>query len=239
MPATGNSENRIRILDNIPVNLDVAMVQQALRSASANERVAAVVQELIEIVVPVVRPKVLYKDSQVTRADGKRLEVDGVEFIHHVPTLNFSRGERVFPYVATCGLEVEAIKFGDGDLMKEYCLNVIKNVILMRSAGKYFEGYLKQTYHLEEVSRLGPGEAMGTTAQQPKLFSILGDVEAAIGVRLSPHNMMVPEKSGSGIYFETAVKMESCQLCPNECRGRRAPYDPELFKTFRKKPQAG
>jgi hypothetical protein len=37
------------------------------------------------------------------------------------------------------------------------------------------------------------------------------------------------------MYFETAVKIESCQLCPNQCHARRAPYDPELFKTFRKK----
>ena len=104
----------------------------------------------------------------------------------------------------------------------------------MRAAVKFFEDYLKQTYVLQELSRIGPGEAMGSTSQQQKLFCLLGDVEGAIGVKLSAHNMMVPEKSSSGIFFETAVRIESCQLCPNECRGRRAPYDPELFKTFRK-----
>jgi hypothetical protein len=160
--------------------------------------------------------------------------VDGVEFTHHVPSLNFSLGERVFPYVATCGLEIEAMKF-PADLMKDYCLNILKNVILMRSASKYFEDHLKHDYALQELSRIGPGEAMGSTAQQKQLFSLLGDVEGAVGVRLSDHNMMFPEKSSSGIFFETAVRIESCQLCPNQCNARRAPYDPELFKTFRKK----
>jgi hypothetical protein len=224
----------IKILDDMPVHLDVLSVMKTIKSSGANKRIETELHELIEIVLPVARPRVMYKVAQVTMVDGKRLGINGFEFTHHVPSLNFSLGERVFPYVATCGLEIEAIKFPD-DIMKDYCLNLLKNVILMQVAVKFFEDHLKQTCMLEEVSRIGPGEAMGSTAQQAQLFALLGDVEGAIGVKLSAHNMMVPEKSSSGIYFETAVKIESCQLCPNQCHARRAPYDPELFKTFRKK----
>jgi hypothetical protein len=227
------AQDRVSILDDIPVDVDVPMVMAAVKSNGANKRVEANVAELIELVKPIVRPKVIYRTAQVTMADGKRLEIEGTAFTHHVASLNFARGERVFPYVATCGVEIEKVKFPD--LLKDYCLNVLKNVILMRAAGKYFEEHLKTKYNLQEVSRMGPGEAMGSTAQQRGLFSLLGDVEGGIGVKLSPHNMMVPEKSTSGIYFETAVKIESCQLCPNPCPNRRGPYDPELFKTFRKK----
>ena len=234
MVAVNNSEDGVKILRDIPVNIDVPMVMQSIKSNGANKRIETELRELIETVTPVVRPKVLYKAAQVTLADGNRLEIEGLEFTHHVPSLSFSEGERVFPYVATCGLEIEAIR-SPGDLMKDYCLNILKNVILTRAAIKYFEDHLKQTYMLQELSRIGPGEAMGSTAQQKKLFSLLGDVEGAIGVKLSAHNMMVPEKSTSGIFFETAVRIESCQLCPNNCRARRAPHDPELFKTFRKK----
>ena len=237
MTGIENLNDNVRVLDNIPVKLDVAEVMARLHMRGDTRRIEAMVQELVEMVTQVARPKVMYKVSQVTNADGKKLEVDGVEFTHHIPALNFSRGERVFPYVATCGAEVETIKLPPGNAMKAYCLDAIKNMVLLRSAGDYLQNHLKQTYHLEEISRIAPGEAMGTTAQQPKLFSILGDVEGSIGVRLNAHNIMVPEKSGSGIYFETAVRIESCQLCPNNCRGRRAPHDPELFNKFRKKPQ--
>jgi hypothetical protein len=227
------TEDGVKILGNIPVHLDVPMVLQSIKSNRATKRSEIELGELIEIVLPVVRPKVMYKVAQVTLVDGKRLEVNGFDFTHHVPSLSFSHGERVFPYVATCGLEIEAIKYPD-DIMKDYCLNLLKNVILMQTAVKYFEDHLKQTFMLQEVSRIGPGEAMGSTSQQKTLFSLLGDVEGTIGVKLSAHNMMVPEKSSSGIYFETAVRIESCQLCPNQCHARRAPYNPELFKTFRK-----
>ena len=234
MTTTDDSRDGVTILDDIPVTIDVPMVLQSIKSNGANKRVEADIGALIEMVLPVVRPKVVYRVAQVTLADGKRLGINGVEFTHHVPSLSFSLGERVFPYVATCGVEIEAIRF-PGDLMKDYCLNLLKNVILMRAAGKYFEDHLKQTFGLQELSRMGPGEAMGTTSQQNRLFSLLGDVEGTIGVKLSAHNMMVPEKSTSGIFFETAVRIESCQLCPNQCHARRAPYDPELFRTFRKK----
>jgi hypothetical protein len=233
MTNTNYPQDGIIVLDNIPVSLDISMALDFIKSASAKKRTDAILKELIEAVTPVVRPKVIYKIAKVTAADGRRLAIDGVEFSHHVPALNFQPGERVFPYVSTCGVEVESMRF-PGDMMKDYCLNILKTVVLVQS-GIYFEKYLKQTYHIEEVSRLGPGEAMGDTSQHRKIFSLLGDVEGSIGVKLSPHNLMMPEKSSSGVYFETAVKIESCQLCPNDCKARRAAYEPNLFQTFRKK----
>jgi hypothetical protein len=227
------AKDGIKVLNDIPVHLDVSIVMQGIKFNVANKRIETELRELIEIVLPVVHPKVLYKVAEVTEVDGKRLGVNGFDFTHHVPSLNFSHGERVFPYVATCGLEIETIKF-PADLMKGYCLNLLKNVILMQTTVKYFEEYLKQTYMLQEVSRIGPGEAMGDTSQQKNLFSLLGDVEGNIGVKLSGHNMMLPEKSSSGIYFETTVRIESCQLCPNQCNNRRGSYNPDLFRTFRK-----
>ena len=226
------SNDGVTILDDIPVKIDVSMVMETIKSNGAGKRLEAGIQEIIGLVGPVVRPKVAYRAARVTAVDGHHLEISGVRFSHHVSSLNFRVGETVFPYVATCGVEIEEIKFAD--LLKDYCLNMVKNVILMRAAVKHFEEHLRSTYKLPEVSRMGPGEAMGTTSQQPALFSIIGDVERAIGVKLSAHNMMVPEKSSSGIYFETAVRIESCQLCPNKCLSRRAKYEPELFETFRK-----
>ncbi|MBI4283003.1 MAG: hypothetical protein HY663_00875, partial [Chloroflexi bacterium] len=200
-----DNSNGTVVLDEIPVNISVGAVLERMKMHNGSARIEKMIQDLIDTVTLVARPKVLYKMSTIDRADGRTVEVDGVEFTHHVPTLGFGEGERVFPYVATCGVEVETIKTPPGDVMRGYCLNIIKNVVL-RSAGTYFQDHLKTTYHLEEISRIAPGEAMGTVAQQPKLFSILGDVQGAIGVRMSEHNMMLPEKSNSGIYFETAIK---------------------------------
>jgi hypothetical protein len=80
----------------------------------------------------------------------------------------------------------------------------------------------------------GSGDArLWPIGQQRPLFELLGDVEAAIGVRLTPSFLMVPNKSVSGILFPTEVRFESCQLCTREnCPRRRAPYSGELAEAL-------
>jgi len=224
---TGKSE----VLDNIPINLNLSSVMENLKLRNESNRIRDIIQELINIVVQVSYPKVLYRVSQANTVSRKIL-VDGVELTSYVPTLNFTEGEIVFPFVATCGLEVDGINIAPSDFMKRYCLNVIKDIIL-ETASIYLQDYLIVKYGLTQLTRIGPGEALGPISQQRILFSILGDVENTIGVSLTSHNMMVPEKSSSGIYFETSVKLENCQLCPNpKCEVRRASYQPDLLNRY-------
>ena len=62
--------------------------------------------------------------------------------------------------------------------------------------------------------------------EQAKLFSLLGDVKALIGVTLTESMLMLPTKSVSGVYFETERNFENCELCAREnCPGRRKPFD--------------
>lgn len=222
--------NNLTVLDDIPLKLDLPGVLERLRMRNNSQRIRDMISELIILVTSVARPKAVYKVSQAVTRSRKVLEIDGVEMTSYIPTLSFYPGETVFPYVATCGLEVEALKTPPGDFMKHYCLNVMKELVL-RAASDYLQGHLVSAYGLAQITRVGPGEALGPLAQQRELFSILGDVEGSIGVRLTDHNMMVPEKSRSGVFFETDIKLESCQLCPDaRCQGRRAPYQPELVK---------
>jgi len=66
--------------------------------------------------------------------------------------------------------------------------------------------------------------------QQTQLFTLLGDVEGAIGVQLTDSFLMVPMKSVSGMHFPTEISFHSCSLCPRkECPGRSAPYDEHLW----------
>jgi hypothetical protein len=69
--------------------------------------------------------------------------------------------------------------------------------------------------------------------EQPKLFSIFGDTERLVGVRLTNSMLMIPRKSISGIFFPSEEGFTSCQLCDRDtCPGRRAPYDEVLATKF-------
>jgi len=72
--------------------------------------------------------------------------------------------------------------------------------------------------------------------QQKTLFSLFGNVEEVIGVKLPSSFLMTPIKSTSGIMYHTETKFEGCELCPMEkCFNRRIPYDPSLFEKYKEK----
>lgn len=223
----------MEILDNIPVNLEPERILRYIRLRNRNEQVEEMVQELIEIVQPVAKPKAIYKVAYIDEKNGDTVTIDGVRFTSRVLRINLNEVERVFPYIATCGRELEEITVPSGDFMHSYCLDAIKTIVL-GSAVTYLSDYVKRRYALGEMSHMNPGSLESwPITQQKELFSLFGDVESLIGVRLTDSSVMHPLKSVSGVYFPTEIHFESCQLCPREkCIGRRAPYNAELAKKY-------
>ena len=224
----------MEVFDNIPVDLDIDTVLKFIGMRSRNQQIEGIVQELVDIARSVARPKAVYKVSYIDSKDGDTVTIDGVSFTGRVLRINLDRVERVFPHIATCGTELEEIIIPSGDVMKSFCFDAIKTMVV-RSASTYLSNHLIKYYALDKMSRMSPGSLESwPLAQQKELFSLFRDTEELIGVRLTKSCIMVPLKSVSGIHFPTEIKFESCQLCPREkCIGRRAPYDPELAKKYR------
>jgi len=228
----------MEVLNSIPFRLDTEEVLKRLRLRKENKEMERIVQELLDIVHPIAKPKAIYKVSYVDNKNGDSLYIDGVRFTSRVLRVNLDKVGRVFPYVATCGQELDEIAVPANDYMKYYCLDTIKEMAL-RSARSYLQDYLTRNYALGQMSRMYPGEGAAEDwpiTQQKELFSIFGNVEDLIGVQLTKNFLMLPLKSSSGIYFPTEIRFESCQLCPREvCSERKAPYDPDLVKKYREK----
>jgi len=228
----------MEVVDNIPVDLDQQAVLRQLRLRKRSMSIEKTVQELLELVCPIARPKAVYQVAYVDNKSDNSLRIGGVEFTSRVLRINLDKVERAFPYVATCGTELDQIAVPSNDLMRYYCLDAMK-VMILRTARSYLKDYLARTYALGQISAMSPGSLEDwPVTQQEQLFSIFGDVEKLIGVKLTDAFLMLPLKSLSGIYFPTEVTFESCQLCPRAvCSGRRAPYDPGLVEKYAKKVQ--
>lgn len=222
-------------LTDIPFDLNLQAVLKQLRLRRESKTVAAMIEELIEAVRPVAKPKAVYRVSYVDQKNADQVTIDGVTFSSRILTVNLSKIERVFPYVVTCGREIDAVTVPSSDLLKQYCLDTIKRLAL-NAAFNYLKDYLTRNYALGQLSKMSPGSGSvedWPIVQQRELFSLMGNVEDLIGVKLTENFLMLPLKSVSGIYFPAEIKFESCQLCPREvCIGRRAPYDPELVKKY-------
>ncbi len=226
----------MEVLHDIPVNLELEALLKKLRMRNKSEGIKKSVREVIEIACPVARPKAVYEVSYVENKNGDSLEIGGVRFTSRVLRVNLDKVERVFPYVVTCGREVDEIELPPHDFIKSYYLDQTREAILAL-AREYLEDYLKKKYALGKISRMSPGAGSlndWPLDQQKELFSIFGNVEELIGVRLTDKCLMLPVKSVSGVYFPTEVTFTSCQLCPRErCIGRKAAYAPEMVEKYR------
>jgi len=228
----------MEVLNNIPVKLDLEAVFKQMHVRNKRESMRKSIQELIEIARPIAKPKAIYEVSYVDNKNEDSLDIGGVRFTSRVLRVNLDKVERVFPYVATCGRELDKIDFPSHGLIKSYYLDQIKETVLAL-ARNYLEDYLRRKYALGRMSRMSPGAGSvedWPITQQKELFSIFGNGEDLIGVKLTNKCLMIPIKSVSGIFFPTEIKFESCQLCSREaCMGRRAPYNPDLVKKYREK----
>jgi hypothetical protein len=228
------SKNKVEMLDKIPIQLDAVTTMKRLRMHGESKRFESNIRELIEIVTPIMRPKALYKVSYIESRNGDSVVIDGVTFTGKLLKVNLEKVERVFPIVATCGREIDAVKIDGKDIVRSYCLEAIK-IAVVANASMYVQDLITRQYATGPLSSMNPGETdLWPITEQKPLFSLLGDVEGRIGVTLTEGCTMVPVKSRSGILFSPEKKFESCQVCPREkCIGRRAVYNPELAKKYR------
>jgi len=222
----------MEVLNDIAFQLDIDTLLARLHLDKESED-AKDIQYLVDHIAPLIKPKALYEVSYIQYKGCDTVNIGGVAFTSRVLRVNLDKIERVFPYIATCGRELEKIVAATDDFIRQFWLDTIKDIAL-EASGKHLINYLKRRYALGQMSSMSPGagsQDLWPIEQQKQLFSIFGNVEDLIGVRLTDSFLMVPNKSVSGIYFPTEIKFESCQLCPRkECPARRAPYEKNLLE---------
>ena len=220
----------VEVLDKITFDTDFDTVMRSLRLHRPNSQIERMVRELLDEARVVAKPKAVYKVSFVDNRGDDTVDIDGVRFGNGVLRKNLDCVHRVFPYIATCGTELDEFTIPAGDAMKAYCFDVIKT-FAMGSAITFMSEHIQQKYSLGQASHMNPGELDWSITQQKQLFSLFSDTERLIGVSLNGSNMMKPLKSRSGIYFPNETGYASCQLClEKRCPGRKAAYNPKLAR---------
>ena len=154
-------------------------------------------------------------------------------FVSKVLRANLDEVGRVFPFVVTCGPELDTIPIADDDIFGQFCRDTIKEMALY-AAISHLDSYVKETFALEKLVSMNPGSGdveVWPIEQQKELFAFFGDVQQSIGVVLTDSCLMLPNKSVSGLLYASEHDFQSCQLCHREkCPNRRAPFDPHLWE---------
>lgn len=220
-------------LSNIPFTIDKNKVISRLQIPENDRELYKKIDNTIISTQKVTSPKALYKICYVESKELNSVLIDNIEFKSKILRKNLARAERVFPFVASCGREIDNIMFNDDDLITPYILDVIKETALS-CAFDYLKNHIRKKYRISNLSSMSPGSLKDwPIEQQRELFSLLGNVEEQIGVKLTGSMLMNPVKSVSGIFFPSEIDFESCRLCPREnCPKRRKKYDPQLAKEY-------
>jgi hypothetical protein len=217
------------ILDNTPFQIDLDDLMRTLH-VKAHGKNARELERLAQAAQAIGKPKAMYKVAYIESKGEDTIATDSVVFTSRVLRVNLEQAHKMFPYVATCGTELEEWALSMQDLLQRFWAEAV-NEWALRSTMRFLEKHLVEQFGLGQISRMSPGSLEDwPLREQRALFALLGDPQAAIGVRLMDSLLMVPTKSVSGIWFPTLESFASCQLCPREnCRGRRAPYDKGLY----------
>jgi hypothetical protein len=222
-----------------PITLDAILFEpdvDALRArlhVQAGTDDAAELDRLLADAHAVARPRAMYGMAFIDAKGDDTVDIEGVRFTSRVLRVNLDAAHRVFPYMATCGAELDAWAHSLDDILHQFWAEAIKEAAL-RDATRALNDAMEARFRPGKTTTMNPGSlADWPLREQRPFFTLMGDPHAAIGVSLSDSCLMSPNKSVSGIRFPTEGSFESCQLCPREgCPGRRADFDPGLWERY-------
>ncbi|MBP7707439.1 MAG: hypothetical protein KA243_09360 [Candidatus Aminicenantes bacterium] len=212
------------VIERLPVAFDVAEVSARLRFDPARAGFPSL-DGLIELARTLIAPRAVYDVSFIGTMGEGTVEVGGVTMASPVLRGQLDGINRVFPFIVTVGPALERAAGAQDDILKQYYLEEMANLALEKAAA-WLAGTIEARFGLDRLSSLSPGSlADWPITEQPKLFSLFGDTEKLVGVRLTDSMLMIPRKSISGIFFPSEEGFSACQLCDRErCPGRKAPF---------------
>jgi len=217
----------IQRLENIPLGFDIVDLMKRLHIRPTS-RDAADFKAMTEDALAIAKPRAVFRVAEIGARSEKEVVIGGRKFTSRVLSVNLEKTAPVFPFVCTCGMELEEWGRAIDDMLWGFWAEGLKEEAL-RAALTTLQEHLRATYNPGHISTMSPGSLEDWPISQQKiLFELLGNPPE---VRLSDSMLMIPTKSVSGITFSTDADFESCQLCAREnCPGRRAPYEESLYE---------
>jgi hypothetical protein len=217
------------ILDEIPFNpqASVLLAQSGVNHPASTK----LVEELLQEAQTVAHPRGGYIVARLDKLGPDYVIVDGQLIASRVLRVNFEKTKRVFPYICTCGIEIEEWSNSQADTIRHFWAQRICELAL-RTAVDALTTHIETRLQTGPTSNVNPGSTIDWPLKgQKDLFNLLGEIAGRIGVTLAENLWMYPTMSSSGIRYPSEENFENCSLCPKEdCRLRRTPYEEGLYE---------
>lgn len=231
-----NERNGSQLLIGMPFELDAAELMTRMRVIEGSAE-AMEFETLVQKARDVAVPKATYRECFIQSKAEDSVIIEGLSFVSRILRTHLDKVDRVFPFICTCGRELDEAAPASGDFMKDYWWDAIKEALLKTAIGR-FDEEIRKKHQLTKTSAMHPGSGdvdVWPIGQQRNLFELLGDAPSRIGVSLTESCLMIPVKTVSGFLFQTEHDFRTCQLCHRDvCPNRSAPFDRNLWESIQR-----
>lgn len=195
----------------------------------AEKEAAELFEAAKELLQPIAVLKTSFIDTHNTNGELTRITADGIIMEGKVLS-ELNAVHRMFPYVISCGNGMESFNLASMDFLAPYWLDTLKTMAL-GSARLQTVTWIKEQYGIKTLSSVNPGSGnvdIWPVQQLRQIFKLLGGEDAILaqcGVRLTGSSLMIPNKTVSGLFYESDKTFTSCRYCEREnCPGRKEPF---------------
>ena len=220
-------EKKIITIDPKSISIDILMSE--LHITEKHKQYGAI-EAMYQDAIKIAKPIALYATFVPEKYEGG-ISINGIKIEEPFVYEKLKDCELVFPFVATCGDEIEEWSTSFTNMFEQYAADALKEIFL-EAVTEAVSDDIQEKYFTKEqiISNLHPGSLSEWPIQgQVPLFEMLGGTDSVkndIGVVLKDSMLMVPVKSESGIAFASDTEYHNCQLCMVEnCPKRVAPYE--------------
>jgi len=164
--------------------------------------------------VALAKPKILFFDTVITGRGAGWLSLGAGRFHSRVLVEKTLGIERVYPFMITCGHELDEIDFDRNDILQPFWHDFLKERIFDQAA-EHFRRLISPYLDGKNQAVLYPAdEKIWPHRDLRLLYNIFPDEAIKrIGVKLNESNLMSPNKSSCGIVFGVDYDFCSCDLC--------------------------
>lgn len=216
-----------KVLKSIPFKIDIKKLEQELMLSNKEDqdRLFEIVSELRQTAVPCA----MYREVYISEKGNDYLLIDNIKLESRILRKNVGDHDRVFLYAVTVGKEVDQWAKTKTGILESYWVEQIQ-IKLLNSAINYLYKKLDKLIASKITAEMNPGSLPDwPIEEQIKLFTLIGNVEDKIGLKLTDSYLMLPAKSISGLKFPTDSVFKNCNLCKRDnCPTRRAEYNPKI-----------
>ncbi len=182
-------------------------------------------------IVPILNPTIYFGAEEIHSNDGRRVVIGDQTFESRILAVNVKDVNKVYPYVVTSGRAAYDRAVSYDDSLYSFWAHGICEIALRNAMQAGIE-QAKTRLGVSALNAMNPGSLSDfpISSQRP-LFDLLKNVEEECGVTLTDTYLMIPIKSGSGIWFESDKHYANCMMCPRvNCPNRRADYREDMFE---------